>query len=108
MSDSLFIDDGYTAVKKLDAAPGLHPAVSVTYRPATGQARTELRFAASAGADRVFHLENQLLERQRVTLDGDPLTAAKAAGLKPAVREKLLDLVLGYAGSDQEAADVKN
>jgi hypothetical protein len=108
MSDSLFIDDGYTATKRLDAAPGLYPAVTVTYRPATSQARTELGFAAATTADRVVTLENQLLERQRVALDGEPLTAARAAKLKPALRDKVLNLVLGYAGSDDEAADLKN
>ena len=34
MPHPLYIDDGYTATKAFPAAPGLHPAFRVTYRPA--------------------------------------------------------------------------
>ena len=105
---SLYIDDGYTRSKRLDAAPGLHPDVTVSYRPALAKVRTELGYAAQGGADKVFEFESRLIERQRVTLDGEAVTAERAAKLVPSVRDKVLQLVLGYAGSDEEAGDVKN
>lgn len=105
MSD-FYIDDGYTCRKAVAAAAGLHPAFVVTYRPATGQAKIELRMCGSP--ERAFVIENQLIERQRVAINGEPVTADKAARLKPAVRDEILNLVYGYAGSDEEAADAKN
>lgn len=107
MSLSLYIDDGYTATKTLPAAPGLHPEVAVRYRPALARVRAEYQYAANAGADKLSAFEESLLARQRVELNGEPLDPARAARLKPALRQKLLDLVLGYAGED-EAADEKN
>lgn len=105
---SCFIADGYTATKHLDAVFGLHPAVVVTYRPALSKARTELAFVSNTTADKVQDAENKLIERQKVTIDGEAVTAANAARLVPALRDKILALVLGYAGSDEEAADKGN
>lgn len=104
----LFIDDGYTVTKTLDAAAGLHPAVSVNYRPAIAKARTELAFVSGTTADKVYDAENKLIEKQHVKLDNESVTAATAAKLVPALREKVLALVLGYVGSDEEASDRGN
>lgn len=104
---SLFIDDGYTATKTIPAAPGLHPDVHVQYRPCLARVRTEHQYAAQVGAEKVSEFEDRLLAKHVLGLNGDSLDAAKAARLKPALRGKLLDLILGYAGSD-EAADAKN
>ncbi len=103
----LFIDDGYTGTKTLPAAPGLYPEVAVQYRPALARVRTEHQFAAQLGAEKVGEFEDRLLAKQVVSVNGEPLDAAKAGRLKPALRAKLLDLVLGYAGAD-EGADAKN
>lgn len=99
----LFIGDGYTATKTLPAAPGLYPEVAVQYRPALARVRTEHQFAAQLGAEKASEFEDRLLAKQVVALNGEPLDAAKAARLKPALRGKLLDLVFGYAGEDEKA-----
>lgn len=104
---SLFIDDGYTAAKTLPAAPGLHPEVQVRYRPCLARVRTEHQYAAQVGAEKVAEFEDKLIAKHVVDLNGEPLDAAKAARVKPLLRGKLLDLILGYAG-ETEAADAKN
>lgn len=108
MADELFIDDGYTRESHLEAEAGLHPAVRVEYRPAVSRER--LAYAAKLGTkdpEQVDRFECDLLARQRVALNGTPLTRELAAKLVPAVRAKVLDLVLGYAAA-LEAADQKN
>lgn len=108
MPTDCFIADGYTLTKRLDAAPGLHPAVTVGYRPALAVERTKLGFVAGTTPEKVAAAENELIERQRVTLDNEPVKAAQAARLVPALREKVLHLVLGYAGGDEDEGDRKN
>jgi hypothetical protein len=49
-----------------------------------------------------------VLAKQVVELGGAKLTEDKAAKLIPNLKYKLLDLVMGYAGSDGEAKDLKN
>lgn len=104
---SIFIDDGYTATKTLPAAPGLHPEVQVQYRPCLGRVRTEHQYAAQTGAEKVAEFEDRLLAKHVTGLNGESIDAAKAGRLKPALRGKLLDLILGYAGED-ERSDAKN
>lgn len=100
-----FIDDGYTATKTLDAVPGLHPEAVVTYRPALARQRTEFQFAGQMGAEKSNEAEERLLVKQMVSLNGTPLNAETVKLVKPALRAKLLELVLGYTGED---ADAKN
>ena len=106
---SIFIVDGYTCTKKIEAVRGLHPEVVVVYRPAVAKARIELGMISSSGSvDRVFQFENELLANHVIAVGDTKLTPTLAGQLVPALRGKLLDLVLGYAGSDEEEADVKN
>jgi len=105
----LFITDGYTLAKKIPAMHGIHPEVSVIYRPAVAKARIELGIIASSGsAERVFQYENDLLASHVITLADQKLTSALAGQLVPTLRGKILDLILGYAGSDEEESDAKN
>jgi hypothetical protein len=106
---NLFIDDGYTATKCLDADPGLHGAVDVAYRPALYARKLAWQRARSAASsDAVLKADTDLLAERIVSLNGQPLPKDKVANLRPALLAKLLDLVLSYAGSDEESTDVKN
>lgn len=100
-----FIDDGYTATKTLEAVPGLYPEAVVQYRPALARQRTEFQFVGQMGAEKSNEAEEKLLVRQKVSLNGTPLTDETVRLVKPALRAKVLELVLGYAGED---ADAKN
>lgn len=108
--DELFIQDGYTRTQTLPAVPGLHPEVRVAYRPALARERhayaAKLATRDAAQADQ--H-ECDLIVRHVAELNGQPPAAwrDKVAKLVPAVRQQLLDLVLGYSAA-QEAADAKN
>lgn len=105
---SLFIDDGYTRTRHLDAIPGLYPAVVVVYRPALALKRNEHQLAATQGsAEKVTNLESELLARHVITLNEERLTREQAARLVPDLRNKMLNLVLGYMPADEEA-DAKN
>jgi hypothetical protein len=105
---SLFIDDGYTRAKDIDAVAGIHPAVSVTFRPALSAKRTEYGVTAGTNnAAKIGEFENDLLAKHVVTLDGSDLKKADAARLIPTLRATLLNLVLGYEPAD-EAADAGN
>lgn len=109
MSLSLFIDDGYTCTKTLDPAPGLFPKVEVVYRPGLSKARTELSIVSgSNNPTRIEETEAEIVSKHVVSLNGEPLTKEQALKLKPALRVNLLNLVLGYIGSDEEKADLKN
>lgn len=109
MSDDLFIPDGYTLSKKIDAVPGLHPAVSVVYRPALNAARRAHQRAAVTGADDYAKADIDLILKHVVTLNGQSIATLKdkLAKMRPAVLGQLLDLILGYTPADEEA-DLKN
>lgn len=108
------IDDGYALCTTIQESEGLHPALTVNFRPALADERFE-HFAAKdvtgkAQLDRVSRLIARYLESwDAVNRKGDavPATAENIRRLHPALLSKLLDLVLGYAPAE-EAADAKN
>lgn len=106
---SLFIDDGYTQTKRIAAVPGLHPECAVVYRPVLAAKRTEYALLVGTGnAEKVTAAENDLLVRQVVSLNGEPLVRRELAGrLIPDLRNKIVNLVLGYSPADEEG-DAKN
>jgi hypothetical protein len=99
----LFIDDGYTAAKRIDARPGLHAAADVKYRPALAAKRNEYQARLTGDPGKLSAWEDELLELHVVGLAGEPLKKGSAARLVPALRTDLLNLVLGYAGADEQA-----
>lgn len=106
--DDIFITDGYTATRTIDAVPGLHPALRVVYRPALAPVRLGYRVLAEGrDPEAIAKRENELIAKYVLTINGASVPAEKAATLKPSVRSYLLDLVLGYAAADEEA-DLKN
>lgn len=105
---SLFIEDGYTKVKEIDEAEGLHPAAVVVFRPALALKRAELGVIAAGGsAEKIVAWENELIAKYVVNLNGAGVTKADAAKLIPSLRNKVLNLILGYEPSD-EARDAGN
>lgn len=114
---SIFIEDGYTKRKTIEAVEGIHPEVTVEFRPALPKKRLEYSALLNAGAvDRQFDFETDLILKHLVSLDADPSPFGdpKSAQAKdrvgrviPSLRGKLIDAVLGYTPS-QDAADQKN
>lgn len=102
---ALFIDDGFTQTKQVPAEPGIHDAAAVVYRPALARSRAEYASAVAAGWERTHAVENDILARQVVSVGGHTLTKELAARLVPALRAKVLDLVLGYAPGDTTDAE---
>ncbi len=105
---NLFIDDGYTATKTIEAVPGLHPAASIVYRPALHSRKRLWQHAAGSSAEAQAKADVEVIAEHVVSINGQPLPKEKVGKLWPALTAKILDLVLGYAGSDEEAADAKN
>jgi len=100
---ALYIEDGFTLTKTLDAAPGIHPAVDVVYRPALDRAR-KAYFAATTNTrdlDKIDAAEFDLLTKHVVALDGGAFPGKdRFPRLHPAVRGRLLDLVLSLEAGD--------
>ncbi len=107
--DPLLISDGYTATKTVPGAPGLHPDLKISYRPALARERIAYRQrAASSDPDVLDAHEVALLQKHLVSINGvEYREKDKLARMVPAVRAQAVDLVLGYTPAD-EAADAKN
>jgi hypothetical protein len=106
--DSLFIDDGFTKTDHTPARPGLHPAVTATYRPALPRER--LAYSAkldSRDPEQIEAYQTDLITRHVLDLNGKKLDAAQARRLEPNVRARLVDLVLSYepARAEQDAGN---
>jgi hypothetical protein len=102
----LYIDDGYTATKALDARKGLHPSVAVEYRPAIDKDRKAYAVATRAKAGdgaALEQLDTDLIAKHVTKIDGGPTPdKARLAKLHPQVRADLVDLILSALGADEE------
>ena len=116
MSDPFFVDDGFTRDFRIEAVRGRHPELTGSYRPAL----IDQRFAwqrAIGKDDTAERVRVGCAIIQRHVLDWN---ARNGTGEKAPIKEdylkrlpaplfdKLLDIVLGYAGSEEEKADVGN
>jgi hypothetical protein len=107
MADSIFVQDGMTFTGKVPASPGVYPAVSFTYRPATFAVRAE--YGAAAALERQS-VACQIVSRQVQTLtaEGEPepirLTPEQAAKLHANLFGAIFDHVMGYVGPASDAA----
>lgn len=112
MSESAFVSDGWDTQATIARVPGLIPQVSLTYRPATY--REQQQFFAESGSPDAVKKERAvvaLIKKHVSEWDLDKIglkSDDKIAKLKPLLINKLVDLITGYAGSEQEAADQKN
>ena len=107
---SPFVDDGYVCFKVIAENPGIHGAHDFTYRPSLSKARTELQIASNSGiVKKQEETEAAIVVEHTISLSNAPtITIPLALKLKPALRQAMLNLILGYVGSDEERADVKN
>ncbi len=104
----LYIDDGYTLTRTVPETPGLLPELRIKYRQALARVRLEHRAALDTkDAELITKRENELFKRYVVTVNEAALKESELHRLKPALRAVLIDLILGYAGADEEA-DAKN
>jgi hypothetical protein len=95
--DALFIDDGFTLTHQMPAAPGLHVAVELVYRPALARERHAYQQKLEAkNPDAIDQFETELIARQTVAVNGAGIDKEKARRLHPTVRSRLIDLVLSY------------
>jgi len=108
MADTIFIDDGYTQTRTIAAVPGLHPQLTIIYRPVLSKDRWAFRHkVASVDSAVADNAEKELIGKQCVSLNGEVLDKKKIAILKPTVQQHIVDSILGYAPGD-EAADLGN
>lgn len=114
MSEEFFIEDGYNREERISAEPGLHPALWIKYRPALMEQRFALGRARDHGPEEQAKITATIISKHLldwnatkggVKCDTKPETIRK---LQPTLQSKILDIVLGYAGSVEEAGDVKN
>lgn len=114
MSDEFFINDGYTRTAEIPAEPGIHPALSITYRPGLLEQRFMFQRAASQEPAEQAKVAAGIVARHVTdwsARSGDskaPIKPDTIRRMHPALLSKILDYVLGYAGSAEEEADVKN
>jgi hypothetical protein len=109
--DPLFIDDGFTRTHDIAAAPGLHPAVRVVFRPALERERKlyDQKLALRDPAELERH-ENDLICKYVVELNGKPPSEwrAKLDRLHPTVRAAVLNLVFSYTPAKQAEDEGKS
>jgi hypothetical protein len=106
MPESIFVSDGMTFRGEVPAAPGVHPAVSFTYRPATSAVRFEYRNALPAESNAVAC---RIVSRQVQTMSvgGEQpfrLTPEQCGQLHAGLFNAIFDYVMGYTGPAADEA----
>lgn len=115
MAEDFFIQDGYTKSATIPAESGIHPAMSITYRPGLMEQRYIYQRAGIQG-DPAEHAKIAASIVAKHLTDWDAQSSGMKAPIKPemirklhpALLSKILDHILGYAGSAEEEGDVKN
>jgi hypothetical protein len=107
--DPLFLDDGFTRTHRLPAAPGLHPAAEVVFRPALAKERTAYVAALNTNdPDKVDRHECDLIAKYVLKIDdrGPDDWKHRLPRLHPSVKAALVNVVLGYAPARPPEADI--
>lgn len=102
LPSDFFINDGYAVTATINARPGLHGALSFTYRPATLEER-ETEYSGRGGSSKsAIQSMARLLSRkiQSWSLEGVEITAVNLARLKPALFDRLFAIVVGVMADD--------
>lgn len=105
--DALFIPDGYTVTVTIPAAPGLHPEVTIVYRPATAMTRVKYGRALTDDAATMALVADQV---QTWAVPGSPavkLDASQVAKVPGELYTKILNYVLGFAAPDVRIEDAE-
>jgi hypothetical protein len=113
-----FIDDGYTTTGKIEPAPGIHPALTFTYRPALDRERLAFQRSLQETTDPAKRSRRRAeLVVAHVTEWGatdragraiDRPTVELAERLQPLLLDRLVDVVCGYTSNGEEEGDRKN
>lgn len=116
VAEAFVIGDGYETDGRIPRAAGIHPELAFTYRPALKEEREAyLRDLPADPARRVRRQADLVVahvtrwnvtDRSGVAVERP--TVAVCERLQPWLMDKLLDVILGYAPSGDEAADLKN
>lgn len=93
-----FVEDGHTLEATIEARPGLHPELKVTYRPATPEA-VHRYYGQVARADDSYKVMVAFLLKHLVGWEaGDvPLTEANLRRLKYQLQSDLVSIITGYS-----------
>jgi hypothetical protein len=112
--DPVFIDDGYTKDGHVAAKPGLHGALSFTFRPALPEERLQFAQAKDQDGRAYGKRAAQALDRHIIGWDaadgrGNPVEKNQhnLLRLHPTLFVALLEQVMGYEPAEA-AADAKN
>lgn len=106
MADDLFIDDGQTLTRTIEAIAGQHGKAVIEYRAAGYGEFVVWNRAAAQGGAAVEKYAAELFAKHLVSINGTALPTGKK--LRPLLADKIVDSILGYVGSDEERADSKN
>ena len=114
MNEPFFINDGYTKETTIPAIAGMHPALWIQFRPALAEQRVILQRALLQDPEEQVKAMAAIICRHLIdwsaTADGGIKSQIKVdvvRRLHPTLLGKILDQILGYAGSE-ETTDVKN
>lgn len=101
MSETAYIDDGFTRTKTLDGVPGLYPALSLVYRVALSKERHVYAVKnSSRNPELIEAFEIDLVARYLVSINGESVPKEKMGRIEPNVRAQLVDLILSLAPGD--------
>jgi hypothetical protein len=103
VTTDLFINENQTETRTIPAQPGLHPDLTLVYRPALGLERIAYRAKGASPDPNVLNQhEVDLVAKYAVSINGQELRDKdRVARLKPVIRQYLVDLILGYAAADE-------
>ncbi len=107
-TESAFIDDGMNFDGRLKREAGVHPEITFQYRPATYRDRLESQ-KAFGDPEKGDAYARKLISDKLVgwNLTEHP-SESDIGRLRAAVVSKMVNVILEYAGSDEEEADAKN
>lgn len=100
--DGLYLDDGFTLTDHMAAAPGMHPAVELVYRPALPRVRLEYQARTAArDVDALERFEVDLLAKHLKSVNGSQPTADQLRRMHPVVRDRAVGLVLSLTAAHE-------
>ncbi len=102
LPEEFFINDGYTITATINARPGLHGALTFTYRPATLEEReTEYSSRGNTARAAVGSMTRLMAGKiQSWSLEGVEITAGNLVRLKPSLFDRVFAIVVGLAADD--------
>jgi len=112
-TEQAFVGDGMEFEAVIPRSPGIHPRAAITYRPCTAEERnkylrSDMAKRASEAAELIGKHVKEWDLRQKADGPVAEVSRKLAEKLQPMLQDKIIDLLTGYAGSAEEATDLKN